>query len=156
VPWSARRTGLPIPRSPARISATLGDGTFNEQTVTSVATFESSDARIEGTWNETADVSVSQLTEGLGDVVTIWYHDIAIVNAAGSWVGHSEGFGRAADFDSGISAEGETIFLVGTGAYEGLTATLSSSEGDARGPSMVEGGRFEGVIFPARRLFVAE
>jgi hypothetical protein len=89
-------------------------------------------------------------------VITVWWHDITIENAAGSWIGHSEGFGQAADFDSDTSPEGETIFLAGDGAYAGLTATLFSSEGQARGPSSLEGGGFEGVIFPSAWHPVAE
>jgi hypothetical protein len=141
---------------PARFTATLGEGVFNDQTVTTVATVEASDPRISGTWNETKGISVSDLTDGAGDVVTVWWHDVTIVNGAGSWVGHSEGFGRAEDWVSDITAEGETIFLVGGGAYEGLTATLLAPHDQDRGPGSLEGGSFEGVIFPSGWNPVAE
>lgn len=141
---------------PARFSATLGEGVFNDQTVTSVGIFEASDPRVSGTWNETTGLSVSNLTDAVGDVVTVWWHDITIVNGAGSWVGRSEGFGRAADWDSDIAAEGEAIFLVGGGAFEGLTATLLAPAGQDRGPGSLEGGSFEGVIFPSGWNPVAE
>lgn len=141
---------------PARFTATLGPGVFNDVTVTAVAVFEASDPRITGTWNETTGISVSNLTDAVGDVVTVWWHDIAIINGAGSWTGHSEGFGRAEDWVSDIAAEGETVFLVGGGAYEGLTATLLAPEGQDRGPGSLEGGSFEGVIFPSGWDPVAE
>jgi len=89
-------------------------------------------------------------------VITVWWHDITIDNASGSWTGHSEGFGHAADFDSDVAPDGEAIYLAGDGAYEGLTATLFSSEGQERGPSSLEGGLFEGVIFPSGWHPVAE
>jgi hypothetical protein len=148
--------GSSDPQIPARVTATLGDGTFKDQTVTTVALVEASDPRISGTWNETKGISVAQLVDGVDGLVAVWWHDITILNAAGSWVGHSEGFGHAEDWDSDISAEGETIFLVGGGAYEGLTATLLSSEGQARGPGSLEGATFEGVIFPSGWNPVAE
>jgi hypothetical protein len=40
------------------------------------------------------------------------WHDVTIRDGAGSWVGHSEGFARAADRVSDIDADGETDFLV--------------------------------------------
>jgi hypothetical protein len=136
------------PQVPARFTATVGEGSFNDQTATTVAIVEASDARISGTWNETTGISVSQLVDGASEVITVWWHDITILNATGSWVGHSEGFGQAPDFDSAIAADSETIFLVGRGGYEGWTATLLSTEGQARGPGSLQGGSFEGVIFP--------
>jgi hypothetical protein len=150
------QSGQPDAQVPARFTATLGEGTFNDQTVTTVAIFEASDPRISGTWNETNGISVSQLSDGVGEVITVWWHDITILNATGSWNGHSEGFGHSADFDSDISPDGETIFLVGGGGYEGLTATLFSSQGQGRGPGSLEGGLFAGVIFPSRWHPVAE
>jgi hypothetical protein len=136
------------PAVPAQFIATLGEGTFNDQTATTVAVLEASDPRISGTWNETKGITVSQLVDGVDDVVSVWWHDITILNAAGSWTGHSEGFGHAPDFDSDISTDGETIFLLGAGGYEGWTATLYSPEGQGRGPGSLEGGDFHGVIFP--------
>jgi hypothetical protein len=134
---------------PARVTASLGDGAFNDQTATTVAAIEASDARLAGTWNETKGVSVAQLVDGADGLVATWWHEITIVNDGGSWTGHSEGFGTAPDWDGEIAADGETIFLVGSGGYDGLTATLFSSEGGARAPGALSGGAYEGVIFPA-------
>jgi hypothetical protein len=133
---------------PAQFTATLGAGMFNDQTATTVAAFDATDPRISGTWNETKGITVSQLVDGADGVVSAWWHDITIVNAAGSWTGHSEGFGNAPDFDSDIVADGETIFLVGAGGYEGWTATLFATDGQARAPGNLDGGDFKGVIFP--------
>jgi hypothetical protein len=133
---------------PARFTATLGEATWSDQAATSVAAFEASDPRIAGTWNETKGISVAQLVDGVDGLVAVWWHDITILNAGGSWTGHSEGFGSAADWDSDIVADGETVFLIGGGGYEGLTATLFASEGQVRGPGALTSGAFEGVIFP--------
>jgi hypothetical protein len=143
----------PDAQVPARFTATLGGGRFDEQTVTTTAAFEASDPRISGTWNETKGISVASLTDA-GAVVTVWWHDVTIIDGAGSWTGHSEGFGEAPDWDSDITPGGETIFLVGGGAYDGLTATLFSSGG--RAPGSLDGGAFEGVIFPSGWHPVAE
>jgi hypothetical protein len=140
---------------PARFTGTLGPGEFIGQTVTVVATFEASDLRISGTWNEMLGPSVATVTDA-EEVVTVWWHDVTIIDGSGSWTGHSEGFGQASGWDSDLTPGGETIFLVGGGAYEGLTATLSSSEGHARTPGSLEGGAFEGVIFPSGWHPVAE
>jgi hypothetical protein len=136
------------PAVPAQFTATLGEGTFNDQTATTVATLEASDPRISGTWNETQGLSVAQLIDGVDGLVAVWWHDITILNAQGSWTGHSESFGNAPDWDSDIAADGETIFLVGGGDYEGWTATLYST-GQGRGPGSLAGGDFQGVIFPS-------
>src|SRR5262245_28101355 len=78
---------------PARVIATLGEGSFNDQTATIVASLEASDPRIAGTWNETKGISVAQLVDGVDGLVAVLWHDITILNAGGSWTGHSEGFG---------------------------------------------------------------
>jgi hypothetical protein len=107
-----------------------------------------SDPRIAGTWNETTGISVAQVVDGVDGLVAVWWHDITILNAGGSWTGRSEGFGSAPDWDGDIAADGETIFLVAGGGYAGLTATLFASEGQVRGPGALTSGAFEGVIFP--------
>jgi hypothetical protein len=141
--------GQTASQAPARITATLGAGTFNDQAATSVATLDASDPRLAGTWSETKGVSVAQLVDGVDGLVAVWWHDITIVNGGGSWTGHSEGFGSAADWDSAIAGDGEIIFLVGHGGYDGLTATLFGTEGQVRGPGAMTEAAFEGVIFPA-------
>jgi hypothetical protein len=146
---NAVATAQTASQTPARVSATLGDGAFNDQTATTVAALEASDSRLAGTWNETKGISVAQLVDGVDGLVAVWWHDITIVNDGGNWTGRVEGFGRAPDWDSDIAGDGETIYLVGGGRYEGLTATLFSSEGGARGPGARTGGTYEGVIFPA-------
>jgi hypothetical protein len=145
----ARAQSDAAPPVPAQFTATLGEGVYNDQTATTVAMLEASDPRISGTWNETNGLSVAQLVDGVDGLVAVWWHDITILNAEGSWTGHSEGFGRAPDWDSDIAADGETIFLVGAGAYEGWTATLYSTGGQSRGPGSLVGGNFQGVIFPS-------
>lgn len=143
-------------QTPVRVTATLGDGAFNERASTTVASLEASDPRIAGTWNETKGISVAQLVDGVDGLVAVWWHDITILNEGGSWTGRVEGFGSAPDWDTDIAADGETIHLVGRGGYDGLTATLFSSEGGARAPGALTGGVYEGVIFPAGWNPVAE
>jgi hypothetical protein len=145
---SAVTTAQTESQVPARVTATLGEGTFNDQAATTVATLDASDPRIAGTWNETKGISVAQVVDGVDGLVAVWWHDIIILNEGGSWTGQVEGFGTAPDWNSDIAADGETIHLVGGGGYEGLTATLFSSEDGARAPGALTGGAYEGVIFP--------
>jgi hypothetical protein len=149
--------GAPDSQVPARFGAELGAGAYDDQEGKVVAIVEASDPRISGTWTESTGISTSVRMEGgAGDVISIWLHDITIDNAAGSWMGHSEGFGHSEDFRGDISPDGETIYLVGHEAYEGLTATLFSPKGQDRDPSTMEGGVYEGVIFPTGWQPVAE
>jgi hypothetical protein len=140
----------PDSQVPGNFSATLADGEFDDQAGKSVASFEATDPRISGTWTEASGLATSvAMEDGTGDVVTVWWDDITIENTAGSWVGHSEGFGHSHGFDGALFPDGETIFLVGQGAYEGMTATLLSPAGQDRDPGEMKGGLFDGVIFPS-------
>jgi hypothetical protein len=110
-----------------------------------------SDPRISGTWVEESGPSVVVITEdGLGEETAVWWNAIRIDNAEGDWVGHSEGY------TSESLPTDETIFLVGDGAYEGLSATLFSPAAEDREPGSVAGRQYEGVIFPVGWLPVSE